>query len=93
MKAAVKKRANLCCEYCKAQENLSSSPFSIEHIIPLAKNGTDELDNLAFACPGCNNYKFTHLEAVDPVSGETVPLFHPRQHDWNEHFQWSEDFS
>jgi hypothetical protein len=35
LRAAVRKRANYCCEYCKSQDQISSSPFSIEHIIPL----------------------------------------------------------
>ncbi|TAK45072.1 MAG: HNH endonuclease [Saprospiraceae bacterium] len=92
-RSRVKIRANYCCEYCKSQENLSSSPFSIDHIIPLAKNGSNDLDNLALACPGCNNHKFTHTEALDPVSGEIVPLFHPRQQEWAQHFKWSSDYS
>src|SRR5262249_45320693 len=27
----------------------------------------------------------------DSVSGEQVPLFHPRKHRWRDHFAWSED--
>jgi hypothetical protein len=27
---------------------------------------------------------------VDPVSGERVPLYDPRRHQWQEHFAWSE---
>jgi hypothetical protein len=26
--------------------------------------------------------------AIDPLSGEEAPLFHPRQQDWVEHFRW-----
>jgi hypothetical protein len=40
----------------------------------------------------CNNHKYTHTEAIDPVSGNVVPLFHPRQQDWVGHFAWTEDF-
>jgi len=29
--------------------------------------------------------------AADSVSGEPVPLFHPRNHHWRDHFAWSED--
>jgi hypothetical protein len=60
--------------------------------IPRAAGGTNHLDNLAFACPGCNGQKFTATEAIDPVSGELVPLYHPRQDEWNVHFTFSEDF-
>ena len=30
-------------------------------------------------------------EAVDPQSGERVPLFNPRAQEWKAHFAWSED--
>ena len=29
--------------------------------------------------------------ADDPLTGELVPLFHPRQHEWQMHFAWSDD--
>jgi hypothetical protein len=29
------------------------------------------------------------VEASDPLTGEIVPLFHPRQQQWGEHFAWS----
>ena len=29
--------------------------------------------------------------AIDPETGETVPLFHPVRQRWGEHFRWSED--
>lgn len=70
----------------------STNNFSIEHIIPSALGGTDELHNLALACQGCNGCKYTKVEVPDPVSGQTVPLYHPRLDTWNEHFTWSEDF-
>ncbi len=92
-KQAIVQRAQGCCEYCISQVKFSPDPFSIEHIVPISKNGTDQLDNLALSCQGCNNRKYTHTEAIDPVTGSTVPLYHPRQQNWTEHFVWSEDFS
>src|SRR5207244_2768256 len=64
-----------------------------EHIIPHVAGGTDDLSNLALSCQGCNNHKYTSVTALDPVTGERVPLFHPRAHVWAEHFVWSEDFT
>ncbi|MBX7216754.1 MAG: HNH endonuclease [Candidatus Kapabacteria bacterium] len=86
-------RARYCCEYCHSQERYSPDPFSIEHIIPKSKGGTDNVNNLAFACQGCNNRKYNHTKWVDPVSGNVVPLFHPRTDRWQEHFHWSNDFT
>jgi 5-methylcytosine-specific restriction endonuclease McrA len=67
--------------------------FSVEHIVPRDRGGTDSPGNLALSCQGCNNHKFTKVEGGDPATGDIVPLFHPRQQRWQEHFQWSEDFT
>jgi hypothetical protein len=76
-----------------AQEKYSPDYFSIEHIIPQAKGGSDHADNLAYACLACNSHKYTHTAAIDPVSGIEAPLFNPRIDNWDHHFQWTEDFS
>lgn len=92
-KAAIANQAGGCCEYCWSQAQFSPAPFSVEHIMPRAKGGTDNDDNLAFACQGCNNRKYNHVEAVDPITGNRVMLYHPRCHQWAEHFAWNEDFT
>ena len=91
LRADVVERAKGCCEYCRSQEQYSPDPFSVEHIIPLSKGGANTLDNLAFACQGCNNRKYTSVEAFDSVSQSIAPFFHPRLHSWAEHFAWSDD--
>ena len=87
------KRANECCEYCQSQARFATQSFSVEHILPLSRSGKNTLDNLALSCQGCNNHKYNRTEAVDPVSGNTVPLFNPRKQIWSEHFVWNDDFS
>lgn len=84
-------RAVSRCEYCGCPLNYCPDPFSIEHIIPRAAGGTDEPDNLALSCQGCNNFKGIFVEAIDPITGDQLPLYHPRRHRWTEHFCWSED--
>jgi len=71
----------------------SSTPFSVEHILPRVKGGTDNLDNLAFACQGCNNFKYTITDALDPLTGKLTSLYHPRKHIWKEHFKWNENYT
>jgi 5-methylcytosine-specific restriction endonuclease McrA len=93
LKKQVTARAKACCEYCRSQEGFSSQSFSVEHIIPRVAGGKTSLLNLALACQGCNNHKYTKIEVFDGVSGERVSLFHPRQHVWSDHFAWTEDFS
>ena len=88
---AVIRRARGYCAYCLSQEFYSPDPFSVEHIIPLAKGGTHDLENLAWSCQGCNSRKYVTVEALDPVTGQIVPLYHPRRDRWLEHFAWNED--
>ena len=81
------------CSYCQSQEDIAGMRFTIDHIIPKSLGGTDEMDNLCLACWDCNLAKHNHISAVDPESGELVHLFHPHQHRWVDHFEWSEDQS
>lgn len=73
----VSDRARGCCEYYLSQAKYAPDPFSIEHVFPRSKGGTDDLDNLAWACMGCNGMKYNETHAIDPVSMEEVALFHP----------------
>lgn len=86
-------RANHLCEYCKIPAAYAVQSFVIEHIIPLSKNGETILENLAYACGGCNGYKYNKINAVDPADGEVVPLFNPRQEEWQKHFVWNENYT
>lgn len=89
----VTSRAFGCCEYCMSQEKLSSQSFSIEHIYPKVFGGDEALENLALACQGCNNFKFTKTLAIDPDTKIDVPLFNPRQDKWSIHFSWNDRFT
>ena len=40
----------------------------------------------ALACHHCNLQKGPNLAGLDPDSGRTTNLFHPRRHAWPEHF-------
>ncbi len=66
--------------------------FEIEHIIPISKNGTNDLENLACACGGCNAHKYNKTHGKDTLTDTITPLFHPRQMDWQSHFTWSDDY-
>ena len=65
----------------------------MEHIVSVARGGSNALDNLALACSGCNGHKYDKAEALDPTTKQIVLLFHPRRQEWNEHFEWSEDYT
>ncbi len=93
LKHRIVERARGCCEYCLSQAEFSTQAFSIEHIIPASCKGETVLDNLALACQGCNNHKYTKTEGRNPINGEIVPLYHPRQQLWQDHFTWNDDFT
>jgi hypothetical protein len=65
--------------------------FSAEHIVARSEGGKTNPANLAWACQGCNNHKYNKTWAWDPVTGNIVSLFHPRQQRWSDHFIWNED--
>lgn len=56
-RAAVFARYGYCCAYCGTVEGV----FHIDHIIPVARGGTNSLDNLTVACSGCNLSKGDRL--------------------------------
>lgn len=85
-------RAKRLCEYCRCSMDYSAQPFVIDHIVPISEGGTTTMENLAFACGGCNGHKYTKVQALDPVSRELVSLYNPRTQKWLDNFVWSDDF-
>ncbi|MBO0611734.1 HNH endonuclease [Thiothrix fructosivorans] len=79
------------CGYCLTQELVSGVPLTIEHLLPRAKGGGNEEENLWLSCRLCNEAKGILTDAVDPETGEPAPLFNPRRQHWGEHFIWSDD--
>jgi len=84
----VEARAASRCEYCRMHQALQGGTFHVKHITPSVRGGASTLENLAWSCPGCNLHKSDRIDAHDPQSGTVVPLFHPRQDRWSEHFRW-----
>lgn len=80
--------ANYRCEYCRTSSKLTGTPLVMEHILPRSLGGSDERDNLAAACYRCNEFKGAKTEALDPETGQVVPLFNPRIDVWQAHFAW-----
>jgi 5-methylcytosine-specific restriction endonuclease McrA len=44
------------CGYCLSPQHLVMARLEIEHIIPIAKQGSNDECNLWLACPLCNRY-------------------------------------
>lgn len=63
--------------------------FPVDHIVPRSRGGETISGNLALACPRCNAHKWAADAGVDPQTGQTVPLFNPREQAWEDHFAWA----
>jgi 5-methylcytosine-specific restriction endonuclease McrA len=87
----VRLRATHLCEYCHTNERWQYVRFTIDHLMPIAEGGTDAPENLALACFHCNRRKSNKQTVFDRATGQTIPIFNPRQHEWAEHFVWSSD--
>ena len=89
LRLAVSKRANARCEYCQLPDLVPHlMRFQLEHIRARRHGGSSLLNNLAWACPRCNERKGTNLSAVDPDTNRVVRLFNPRRDAWARHFIW-----
>ncbi|NOT56103.1 MAG: HNH endonuclease [Deltaproteobacteria bacterium] len=75
------------CAYCRSPM-LVGIPMIVDHIVPLAAGGSSTSENLCLACYRCNEFKGPRTEARDPYDGRQIPLFHPRQQQWRDHFAW-----
>ena len=84
----VESRAGRRCEYCRAPQPVTGIRYHVEHVFPESLGGTDEIDNLALACPTCNFYKSNHLLGIDEEGLAGRPLFNPRKDRWQEHFEF-----
>lgn len=85
----VRRRAGYRCEYCHLPQSAYRAKFQIDHIIAQQHKGPTALENLALACVRCNLFKGPNLSGFDDVNRQVVPLFHPRQQNWKDHFRWA----
>lgn len=73
---ALHKWQDHCCFYCR--ENMKGHD-TLDHVVPLAKGGTNNPYNIVLACLPCNSYrKQDHLFAIDwmPEQLAETPRFH-----------------
>jgi hypothetical protein len=78
------------CAYCQTSQANSGQRMVPDHIIPESKGGERVFENLCFACRLCNEFKGSQVTSADPLTGQVLPLFHPRQQNWQDHFSWEE---
>jgi len=91
LRARIETEDRRACRYCLTTEANSGIPLTHDHIQPVSRGGATSFENVCLACRPCNEFKADVMTAVDPVTGETVPLFNSRAQAWREHFAWSDD--
>lgn len=89
LREQVRQRANRRCEYCGIPEGFARFKHQVDHIIPPRHGGSDELDNLAWACYRCNNMKGTDIGTIDVEIQQKVWLYSPREQNWAYEFEIS----
>lgn len=85
----VARDANLQCGYCQAPQRVLPYRLEIEHLLPVSLGGSDERDNLWLSCHKCNKLRSNRLQALDPHTQLLVPIYNPRQQNWETNFAWA----
>jgi hypothetical protein len=88
LRRLVRERAGSRCEYCGLSQVGQEATFHLDHIVPRRTDGPTRAGNLALACVSCSLRKEARRSAIDPATGRTAPLFHPRRQRWADHFRW-----
>ena len=86
LRQQIAENANFKCEYCLTPEFFLATTFHIDHIRSIKHGGKTLLQNLAYACPHCNQNKGSDIASYTDED-ELVRLFNPRKDVWDEHFE------
>ncbi|MBC8142749.1 MAG: HNH endonuclease [Armatimonadetes bacterium] len=71
------------CGYCGVSETEVGAELTYDHFVPQSKGGTDDAENLVYACHACNEFKGDYYETDDAAR-----LLHPLRDDLTAH--WNE---
>lgn len=91
LRRRVREAAHHRCGYCLSPQRFVMGALEVEHLVPRAKGGSNEEDNLWLSCSLCNRYKGVQTSALDHLTGNIAQLFNPRHDSWSAHFSWSAD--
>lgn len=73
------------CGYCGVSETSVGGELEMDHFHPQAAGGSDDIENLVYACTACNRFKGDYAPASD--APESLRLFHPRRDDLTVHIE------
>lgn len=84
-RAAVRAAHGGRCGYCGVPESSVGGELEIDHFHPQAAGGTNDIENLVYACTACNRFKGDY--ATVPGAPESLRLLHPRRDDLYAHVE------
>src|SRR5579862_225634 len=74
------------CGYCQVSEAEVGAEFTYDHFQPQSLGGSDDADNLVYACHACNEFKGEFFGAT-----EETRLLHPLHDDLTLHLREGEE--
>lgn len=84
-RAAVRTAYDGRCGYCGVHETSVGGELEVDHFHPQAAGGSDDVENLVYACTACNRFKGDYAPAPNaPVS---LQLIHPLRDDLSVHVE------
>jgi hypothetical protein len=86
----VRRRYGYRCGYCGVSETDTGGELTVDHYQPVTTGGTDDDQNLVYACIRCNQYKGRFFPSTEDLSyGRRV--LHPARDDIYEHLREDRD--
>lgn len=80
LRDAVRERFAFQCGYCGVHEDALGARLTIDHFQPVSQGGTNDIENLVYACHACNEFKSDFW----PRDTQSPPL-HPLRDDLTLH--------
>jgi hypothetical protein len=80
----VRRAFSFRCAYCGVEETAAGAEFTVDHYQPRSAGGSDDPENLVYACHRCNLYKGFYWPTPEEfVAGQYV--LHPQRDDISQH--------
>jgi len=79
----IREKFRYCCGYCGISESDVGGELEIDHFQPASKGGTNDIDNLVYACVHCNRFKGNYWP--DETGSHAYLLLRPDKPDYAEH--------
>jgi HNH endonuclease len=74
------------CAYCGVEETAAGAEFTVDHYRPRSVGGTDDPENLVYACYRCNLYKGFYWPTLEEFAAGQY-ILHPQRDNIAEHIR------